>query len=117
MLTYDTLVDAYSQGLQGIDKALLVCHGPVAEAADVILVQSQHGKTFADTSSQLQQARQVNLAQQQDWSHIQAACAAAWVAASIQGSYMQCTLVQDSKQQLHDASRAGYWRLYVYQPC
>ena len=61
MLTYGTLVDAYSQGLQGIDKALLVCHGPVAEAADVVLVQRKHGKAFADTSCQLQQARKVNL--------------------------------------------------------
>lgn len=59
MLTYDTLVHAYSQCLQGIDKALLVCHGPIAEAADVVLVQRQHGKAFADTSCQLQQARQV----------------------------------------------------------
>lgn len=59
MLTYDTLIDAYSQGLQGIDKALLICHGPVAEAADIVLVQRQHGQTLADTSSQLQPASQV----------------------------------------------------------
>lgn len=52
--TYDTLIDAHPQGLQGIDEALLVCHGLVAEAADVVLVQSQHGKTFADTPCQLQ---------------------------------------------------------------
>lgn len=51
--TYDPLVDAHPQGLQGIDEALLVCHGPVAEAADVVLVQSQHGKTLADPPCQL----------------------------------------------------------------
>ena len=53
MRTYDALVDAHTQCLQGVDEALLVRHGLVAEAADVVLVQSQHGQAFADASSQL----------------------------------------------------------------
>lgn len=52
-LTNDALVHADTQGLQGVDEALLEGHGLVAEAADVVLVQRQHGEALADAPTQL----------------------------------------------------------------
>ena len=51
--TYDSFIQAHSQSLQGVDEALLVRHGLVAEAADVVLIQGQHGQALADASCQL----------------------------------------------------------------
>ena len=52
-LTYSPLIQAHPQCLQSVDEALLEVHGLVPEAADVVLVQGQHGHALADAPCQL----------------------------------------------------------------